>query len=143
MLQQRFFLALLYMFSVKWINVMLIPTWCENKQSYTNSVKKIYIPDLVNFITLEEGEKVRSILTKYLQDPGHLVEGCQTITYQPYSTLIYVWANVFICNKTKYNLYHVQCMYMLSTVCPNQFAEAVCQRCSYEKVICKAHVNKL
>ena len=143
MLQQRFFLALLYMFSVKWINVMLIPTWCENKQSYTNSVKKIYIPDLVNFITLEEGEKVRSILTKYLQDPGHLVEGSQTITYQPYSTLIYVWANVFICNKTKYNLYHVQYMYMLSTVCPNQFAEAVCQRCSYEKVICKAHVKKL
>ena len=143
MLQQRFFLALLYMFSVKWINVMLIPTWCENKQSYTNSVKKIYIPDLVNFITLEEGEKVRSILTKYIQDPGHLVEGSQTTTYQPYSTLIYVWANVFICNKTKYNLYHVQCMYMLSTVCPNQFAEAVCQRCSYEKVICKAHVNKL
>ena len=32
-------------------------------------------------------------------------------------------------------------MYMLRTVCPNQLAEAVCQRCFYEKVICKAHAK--
>ena len=30
---------------------------------------------------------------------------------------------------------------MLRTVCPNQLAEAVCQRCFYEKVICKAHAK--
>ena len=32
---------------------------------------------------------------------------------------------------------------MLHTVCPNQLAEAVCQRCSYEKVICKALTKNL
>ena len=34
-------------------------------------------------------------------------------------------------------------MYMLRTVCLNQLAKAVCQRCSYEKVICEAHAKKI
>ena len=34
-------------------------------------------------------------------------------------------------------------MYMLHTVFPNHLAEAVCQRCSYEYLIWKAHAKKL
>ena len=34
-------------------------------------------------------------------------------------------------------------MYMLRAVCPYQLAEAVFQRCSYEKVISKAHAKNL
>ena len=34
-------------------------------------------------------------------------------------------------------------MYMLHTVCLSQLAEAVCQRCSYEKVICEAHAKNI
>ena len=33
-------------------------------------------------------------------------------------------------------------MYMLRRVCPNQLSEAVCQRCSYEKVVCKGRAKK-
>ena len=34
-------------------------------------------------------------------------------------------------------------MYMLCAICPNQLAEAVCWRCFYENVICKAHAKNL
>ena len=34
-------------------------------------------------------------------------------------------------------------MYLSRTVCSNQLAEAVCQSCPYEKVICKGHAKNL
>ena len=34
-------------------------------------------------------------------------------------------------------------MYIIPTACPNQLAEAVCQRCSYDNVTWKAYAKKL
>ena len=56
---------------------------------------------------------------------------------------MYVWTNVFICNKIKHD--NLQCtvnVYVTYSL-PNQLAEAVCQWCSYENLIWKAHAKNL
>ena len=99
------------------------------------------IPDPVYFMKLEEGEEVKSILTKYIQDqlPDHLVECCQTINY----ILLFMFEQTFLL-LTKQNItYNTQYMYMLRTVCRNQLSEVVCQGYSYENVICKVYAKNL
>ena len=91
------------------------------------------IPDPVYFMKLEEGEEVKSILTKYIQDqlPDHLVECCQTINY----ILLFMFEQTFLL-VTKQNItYNTQYMYTLRTV--------VCQGYSYENVICKVYAKNL
>ena len=48
----NFFLDLFYMISVQWINVVLILTRCENKQSYANCVRENLKIFLTHYVLL-------------------------------------------------------------------------------------------